>query len=170
MTKNQDETPDNEITEEISAQEAEPQQEDFKDKYLRAQAEAENQRKRFEADRASLLRYGQEGLIEDLLPVVDNFDRATEHVPADQQGSSWVSGIQYIQKNLMDVLAQHGVTSVEAKAGEAYDPETQEAIGTVETNDTPEDHIVQVVAKGYRLHDKLLRPVRVTVAKPTNAN
>jgi len=150
--------------------EIEPETADFQDKYLRAQAELDNQRKRFETERATLLRYGQEALLEDLLPVVDNFDRATEHVPEDQQGSSWVTGIQYIQKNLMDVLAQHGISPVEAKIGDVYDPQTQEAIGTADTTEVAEDHIVQVVAKGYKLHDKLLRPVRVTVAKPTKSN
>lgn len=168
MAKAHDETPaEEEVEEVVTDLPAEP---DFQEKYLRAQADLDNQRKRFEIERANLLKYGQEGLLSDLLPVVDNFDRATEHVPAEQQGSAWVTGIQYIQKNLMDALAQHGVSAVETAVGEAYDPETQEAIGMVESNEVEDGHIVQVAGKGYRLHDRLLRPARVLVATHHQTN
>jgi molecular chaperone GrpE len=138
---------------------------DYKDLWLRAQAEAENVRKRADADRAALLKYGQSALIEELLPVVDNFDRATKSVPADQQDAPWIVGINYIQKNLLSVLEGQGVSVITAKPGDTYDHANQEALGTVETDDIADDHIATVIANGYRLHDRLLRPVQVTVAK-----
>jgi molecular chaperone GrpE len=139
---------------------------DYKELWLRAQAELDNSRKRFEADRAQHVKYSQSGLLEDLLPVVDNFYRATAHVPDEQKGSSWVAGIQYIQKNLLDVLENYHVKEMPLKPGDPFNASREEAIGTISDTDIPEDHIVEVVMKGYLLHDRVLRPAQVMVSKP----
>jgi len=161
----------NEDQEEIvAAPDSSPEEatEDYKDRALRAQAELENMRKRFETDRQNLLRYGKEDLISQLLPVLDNFDRATQHVPADQQESSWVVGIQYIQKNLHDVLENQGVSVIAAKPGDAFDAHQHEAISTADS-EGPDDQILTVVNKGYALNGKLLRPVQVVVSKHSDS-
>ena len=152
------------IPEELEAADQIPEEAtDYKEKWQRAVADLENARKRFETDRTNLLKYGTEALIDDLLPVVDNFYRATEHIPAEQQSSPWVAGIQYIQKNLLDVLEARGLAEIPCKAGDAFDPSVHESIESVENAELPDDSVVEVKSKGYRLHGKLLRPVRVSV-------
>jgi len=133
------------------------------DKLIRAQAEAENQRKRHEQERAQLSKFALAGFIEDLLPVIDNFYRATEHVPAEQKDSPWVTGIQYIQKNLLDVLEARGVMEIPAKKGDHFNPDMHEAIGTRDEGE--EDTILEVTNRGYKLHDRILRPTQVIVSK-----
>lgn len=148
--------------------EAEPhvpeiQEPDYRELAFRVQAELENFRKRTDTERLQMIRFGNEALIEELLPVVDNFDRALKAVPSEQQSSAWVVGMNYIRKNLMDVLEGQGVTVLTANVGDPYDTTIQEALGT-EPSKQPEDTVVSVVANGYRLHDRLLRPVQVTVS------
>lgn len=146
-----------------------PQEEavtDYQALWLRAQADIENLRKRSDAERANLLRFGQEALMTDLLPVIDNFDRATRHIPKEQEDASWVVGIRYIQKNLMDTLTAHGVTQIATKEGDVLDSNKHEVLGITATADAKQDdHIASIVDNGYMLHDRLLRPVRVTVYK-----
>lgn len=142
----------------------EVQEPDYRELALRVQAELENSRKRADSERLQLMKYGNAALIEELLPVVDNFDRAITAVPAEQRETAWVTGLNYIRKNLMDVLEGQGITVLTAKPGDVYDPSLQEALSTVDALDQPEDTIVSIVANGYKLHDRLLRPVQVTVS------
>ena len=139
---------------------------DYHTLWLRAQADMENLRKRSEQERSNLLKFGQAGLLEELLPIVDNFDRATKAVPSDQESAAWVVGIQYIRKNFMDVLESRGVSLVVPEVGQAYDPLLQEALGTLPSEEIPEGHVVSVIANGYKLYDRLLKPAQVTVSKP----
>jgi molecular chaperone GrpE len=139
-------------------------EEEYKENWLRAVAELENSRKRQEQERQTISRYALEGFLEELLPVVDNFYRATEHVPDEQKGSAWVTGIQYIQKNLLDVLQQRGVQEILIAPDSNFDPSTQEAIG-IEESDKAEDTVAEVKQRGYKLHDKVLRPAQVIVYK-----
>ena len=140
----------------------EPDAAQYKDRWQRAVADLENQRKRADQDRIQQRLSAAEGIISELLPVVDNFYRATEHVPAQQKDSSWLTGIMYIQKQLVDVLEAQGVSEIPAKDGDQFDPHTQEAIQH-EVSETEKDNSVMVVSKGYTLNGKLMRPVRVTV-------
>ena len=137
---------------------------EYKALWQRAVADLENARKRFDSERAATIKFGQQSLIEELLPVVDNFYRATSHVPAEQQSSPWVTGIQYIQKNLLDVLAGYGVTEAPVKPGDAYDASAHEAIGTVASSEILDQHVVEVVNRGSRIYDRLLRPASVIVS------
>lgn len=138
--------------------------EDYKEKWQRALAEAENMRKRFEQERQGLRQYALEGFVLDLLPVVDNFYRATEHIPEDQRNASWVTGIQYIQKSLVDTLEKYGVQEISTNVGDVFNPVLHEAVEAV-AGDLPEDHITTITRKGYRLHDRIIRPVQVIVNK-----
>ena len=136
---------------------------DYKEQWARARADLENLRKRSEVERMAALKYASQSLVEDLIPVVDNFYRATEHIPAEQQNSPWVAGIQYIQKNLLDVLVARGLSEIPAKDGDHFDPSIHEAIKQEETSDEALDSTIIILNKGYRLHDKLVRPVHVQV-------
>ncbi|MBU6389566.1 nucleotide exchange factor GrpE [Patescibacteria group bacterium] len=135
------------------------------EKWQRALADLENLRKRHELEKAQWIQYGLAKLLEELLPVVDNFYRATDHIPEDQRNSPWVTGIQYIQKNLLDVLEREGVKEIAVQPGDRFNPGRHEAIDTVETDEMEEDRIVEVKNKGYLLHERVLRPVQVTVSK-----
>jgi molecular chaperone GrpE len=103
-----------------------------------------------------------------LLPVVDNFYRATEHVPEDQKDSTWLTGILYIQKQLISTLESWGVEEIPTKIGDPLDPTIHEAIGIVDNSDIPEDHIASIQNKGYRLNDRVIRPVVVMTSKPSD--
>ncbi|MEI6477477.1 MAG: nucleotide exchange factor GrpE [bacterium] len=142
---------------------SEPQEPDYQDLWQRAVAEQQNAQKRFETEKQNQARYSKQGLIDSLLPVVDNFYRATEHVPTELEGSPWVAGILYIQKNLLDVLEGEGVAEISAKAGDQFDPHLHEAIGVVHEPAQPDDVITEIKNKGYKLHDRILRPVQVIV-------
>lgn len=134
-------------------------------KWQRSVAELENFRKRSEQESALRSKFASEGFVLDILPVVDNFYRATEHVPADLEKAPWVAGIQYIQKQLLDMIAAYGVGEIPAKVGDAFTADTQEAVGTTVDSEKPEGVIAQIVQRGYRLHDKVIRPVQVIVTK-----
>ncbi|HSI21192.1 MAG TPA: nucleotide exchange factor GrpE [Verrucomicrobiae bacterium] len=153
-----------ENTEQIVEETVAPtEQTDYESLYKRALADQENMRKRFDDERKLLGKFAVGDVVIDLLPVLDNFTRATEHVPADQKESSWATGIMYIRKQLMDVLEQRGVQEVTAKIGEKFDPSLHEAIGTVTDNDKEDDTIAEVKSIGYRLHDRVVRPAQVIV-------
>jgi len=136
----------------------------YEELYQRALADAENIRRRVDEEKRQFAKYAQGALIEDLLPVVDNFYRATDHVPEGQKQSAWLAGILHIQKQLLDVLEGAGVKEIMVKPGDTFDSQSHEAIGTAASAKVPEDHIVEVKSRGYLLHDRLLRPAQVIVA------
>lgn len=131
--------------------------------YQRALADLDNQRRRFDDERQLMAKFAIGDLVIDLLPVLDNFTRATEHVPEAEKNSPWATGILHIRKQLMDVLAERGVTEVHAKPGDPFDPSQHEAIGSVANSDQPDDSIAEVKSVGYRLHDRIIRPAQVIV-------
>jgi molecular chaperone GrpE len=146
-------------TEETEEQTAQP---DYQDLYQRSLAEQENLKKRLEQEKRQFAQFALSGAVESLLPVVDNFYRATEHVPAENQNSAWLTGIMHIQKQLSDVLAEWGVVEINVKPGDAFNAEEHEAIGTVDTQEVPEDAVAAVNQRGYTLNGKVLRPAKVT--------
>lgn len=142
---------------------------EYQEKWQRALAETENLRKRHEQERVNWSKFALNDFLSELLPVLDNFDRATEHVPAELQNSPWVTGILYIQKNLLDTLARRGVEEIPVKVGDHLDPAKHEAIG-VEEKEGEEDQVTKVVNKGYMIHDRVLRPVQVFVSQHMSNN
>jgi molecular chaperone GrpE len=130
--------------------------------YLRALADYDNYRRRVERERASAARSGKRDVILSLLEVVDDFDRALQHV-ADAPPPV-VEGFQALQRKLLGVLAAHGVTPFET-VGEKFNPEVHEAIGTVEGNEFEPNTVVDEFQRGYRWGDEVLRVARVRVAQ-----
>jgi molecular chaperone GrpE len=133
---------------------------DFKDRYLRTLADFENFRKRSEREKQDYFKYAMAGVIKDLLPVLDNFDRALEHA---EEGDDIHKGVSLIYKQLFDVLRRHGLRIVE-EANVRFDPNIHEAVITEEDPNVPSHTVVAVLQKGYFLHDRLLRPAMVKVA------
>ena len=133
---------------------------DFKDRYLRTLADFENFRKRSEREKQDYFKYAMAGVIKDLLPVLDNFDRALEHA---EEGDDFHKGVSLIYKQLFDGLRRHGLRIVD-EANVRFDPNIHEAVITEEDPNVPSHTVVAVLQKGYFLHDRLLRPAMVKVA------
>lgn len=134
----------------------------WRDVAMRTAAEYDNYRKRSVKDRESFTRYANCSLIEELLPVVDNFEMGMQMAQQDTQSMIYI-GMNMVQKQLHDFLDSQGVISINAKVGEAFDHNKHEAIQS-EQSDLPEGSIVRVIRKGYKLKDRLLRPVNVVTA------
>lgn len=134
------------------------------DRLLRQAAELENFKKRTARERDDAVRFANESLIKDLLPVVDNLERAIAHAAGGGNGKPLVEGVEMVLRGLLDVLVKHGVTQISA-AGQAFDPTKHEAMAQVETENHEPNSVVEELHKGYMLRDRLLRPALVSVAK-----
>lgn len=135
------------------------------DRLLRQAAELENYKKRTARERDEAIRFGNESLIKDLLPVVDNLERAIAHAaPSGDDSNPLVEGVSMVLRGLMDTLAKHGVTAISAE-GRSFDPSKHEAMNQVETADHEPNSVIAELHKGYMLRERLLRPALVSVAK-----
>jgi molecular chaperone GrpE len=131
----------------------------------RAMADLANLRKRQARDLADARQRAIEGLIVELLPVLDNFHLAlgaTEARPEQEESGSIVEGLKMVRSMLMGVLERYGVSEITA-AGEVFDPNLHEAVGLDHESDSEPGRITSVVLRGYRMNDKVLRPTRVIV-------
>jgi molecular chaperone GrpE len=134
------------------------------DLYLRQVAELENFKKRVAREKEEAIRYGNEALVKDLLPVLDNLERAVEHAELGGNGKPLLAGIELVLKGFLEVLEKHGVTQISAK-GEPFNPQKHEAFAQVESTDHEPNTVVEELHKGYFMADRLLRPSLVSVAK-----
>lgn len=139
------------------------------DGWKRCQADFENYKKRQAESQKDLLRYSTQSIVLQILPVIDNFQASTAHIPEDQKENPWVTGIMYIQKQLEQVLTDNGVEEREVKVGDNFDPALHEAIENKECaceageEKKFQNKIKQVVTRGYAIGDKVIRPARVIV-------
>jgi molecular chaperone GrpE len=140
--------------------EAEEQVRANDDRFLRERAELENFKKRMQREKAEAVRFASEPLIRDMLPVVDNLERALEHGAGN--GASVLEGVRMVLKSLLDVLERHGVERIDA-VGQPFDPERHQAMAQVESLEHEPNQVVQQHHCGYLLHGRLLRPALVTV-------
>jgi molecular chaperone GrpE len=132
-----------------------------RDIYLRKLAEFDNFRKRVEREREENRLAGVEEMIRELLPVLDNFDRALQH--AEDDSGAFLQGIEMIAKQLWDTLERRGVEEVNP-VGKQFDPELHEAVQRVEDGEHPPGTVAWVMLKGYTMGDRLIRPAMVGVA------
>jgi molecular chaperone GrpE len=132
-------------------------------RYVRAVAEFDNARKRGAREREEYTRYANESLLRDILPVLDNLDRALQAARAEPGTSSLSTGVELIQRELLRVLEKFGLTAF-TSVGQPFDPERHEAIARVPSADVPDMTVAGETARGYLLHGRVLRPAMVTVA------
>jgi len=132
----------------------------LRDRYVRTLADFENLRKRTEREKADFFRYAVAAVMKDILPVIDNFDRALEHA---EEGDEFHKGVLLIYKQLFETLQKHGLRPI-AEADVPFDPNIHEAVVREEDSSVPSHTVVAVLQKGYFLHDRLLRPALVKVA------
>jgi molecular chaperone GrpE len=136
----------------------------LKDRYLRALADSENARKRIRQQNDETVRVQRENLLRELLPIVDNLERAVDAARAGGNGKPIVEGVEMVLRSMLDFLKSHGVTQLTA-VGQPFDPQRHEAVDQIESSGHPPNTVVNEFHRGYQIGDRLLRPARVAVAK-----
>jgi molecular chaperone GrpE len=134
-----------------------------KDRHLRLAADFDNFRKRARQEQLDTVQYASGALVERLLPIVDDLQRVLEHAPGEVD-QTWLKGLELTVQKLESVLAEQGVTPIPT-VGKPFDPKLHEAIGTVESDEHPEDTVLAELRRGYRHHDRVVRPALVKVAR-----
>jgi molecular chaperone GrpE len=154
--------------EELEAALAEVQREfaELKDRHLRLAADFENSRRRALREREEALLFGHQNVVKELLPSVDNLERAIDHARQGGEGSQegLLEGVELVLREVFAVLARHGVVPIEAQ-GQPFDPALHEAMAQLPDGTVPANTVVQVFQPGYQLRGRLLRPARVVVSK-----
>ncbi len=141
------------------AVESKAKAQEYLESWQRAQADYANFKKRLEQDKADAVKYANAGIILKILPVLDDFERAVEHVPPELEKAPWVGGINGIARKLESALEAVGVTAIKAQ-GEYFDPTLHEACGCAPG---PEGVVVSELSRGYKLGERVIRPARVMV-------
>jgi molecular chaperone GrpE len=137
-----------------------PEDVDWKNRYMRTLADFENFRKRSDREKQDFYKYALAGTFKELLPVLDNFDRALDHA---EEGDDFHRGVLLIYKQLFDILKKAGLRPIE-EPGVRFDPNIHEAVMREEDPSVPGQTVTAILQKGYFLHDRLLRPALVKVA------
>lgn len=142
------------------------ERDEFKDRFMRALADAENSRKRAERDRREAEQYGGTRISRDLLPVYDNLKRALDAATDDTrtQAAALIEGVELTLRELTNVMTKHGVKPVSPAVGEQFDPQLHQAMFEAPVPGTKAGQIIQVMTEGFTLHDRLLRPAQVGVS------
>ncbi|MEJ6400714.1 nucleotide exchange factor GrpE [Nicoliella lavandulae] len=141
------------------------QLDDMEDKYLRAAAELKNVQNRAKKEQATLLRYDGQKLATNILPIVDNLNRALQVKVDDKSGQQLKQGVEMVAKHLEKALSDSNIEVLDVD-GKEFDPNFCQAVQTVPAdNDHPTDHVVEVLQNGYKLADRVIRPAMVVVAK-----
>lgn len=134
------------------------------DQMLRIAAEFENYKKRVQREQTELMKYAGENIIKDLIPILDNFERAINSAKSNSSSDSLHQGIDLIYKQLTELLKQRGVSQIEA-VGKKFDPNLHEAVLQVASNEYPENTVIAEFQKGYILNNRVVRPSIVSVSK-----
>ena len=134
------------------------------DKYLRISAELDNYKKHAARERADLIKFSNETIIKDILPVMDSLDRALDHAQNAGGNDKFLHGLKIIHSQLLQFLEKHGVRRVES-VGKEFDPNIHEAVLKVESKEHGDNEIIEEFEKGYLLHNRLLKPAKVSVSK-----
>ncbi|MBW6416259.1 nucleotide exchange factor GrpE [Celeribacter sp. PS-C1] len=152
------------LSEELEQLRAE--RDEFRDRFMRAVADAENSRKRADRDRREAENYGGSKLARDMLPVFDNMKRAIDAIAEDQRETqaALIEGIELTMRELLNTFSKHGIQIVSPEVGETFDPQIHEAMFEAPVPGTKAGDIIQVMNVGFMIHDRLLRPAQVGVS------
>lgn len=142
------------------------ERDELRDRFMRALADAENIRKRGERDRREAEQYGGSKLARDMLPVYDALKRALDAAGDEQKANSaaLIEGVELTLRELSNIFAKHGIQRISPQIGDAFDPQQHEAMFEAPVPAVPGGGIIQVMAEGFLLHDRLLRPAQVGVS------
>lgn len=164
-TTPEEETPDTPETQPVEEQHEVDELTKWREMAMRTAAEYDNYRKRCVKDREEFTKYANRSLLEELLPVIDNFEMGMQMAAQQGTDSMMYIGMSMVQKQLADFLAAQGVEAIEAAPGQEFDHNLHEAIMS-EPSDQPEGTIIRILRRGYNLRGRLLRPVNVVTAAP----
>ncbi|WP_322893202.1 MULTISPECIES: nucleotide exchange factor GrpE [unclassified Yoonia] len=150
--------------EELDALRAE--RDEFRDKFMRALADAENTRKRADRDRREAENYGSTKFARDMLPIYDNLRRALQSADESEQevNKALLEGVELTMRELISVFKRHGIDPIVPQVGDRFDPQLHQAMFEAPLPGTKAGDIIQVAAEGFMLHDRLLRPAQVGVS------
>ena len=142
------------------------ERDDFRNKFMRALADAENSRKRADKDRKEAEEYGGAKLSRDLLPIHDNLERAIEasSETSDSESKALIDGVELTMRELLNVFRKHGIEPIAPEIGDKFDPKVHQAMFEAPLPGTNSGDIIQVSAQGFMLYDRLLRPAQVGVS------
>ncbi len=161
--KTKPETSETKIKEKLTKLQAE--KDDLEDKFLRSQAEMQNMQNRYNNERAQLIKYESQSLAKDVLPAMDNLERALATKVDDEASKQLKKGVQMTLDSLVKAMKDHGISEITAE-GVKFDPNLHQAVQTVAAeNDDQKDYVVRVLQKGYLYKDRTLRPAMVVVAQ-----
>ena len=156
-----------EIDEEaLAVEELRAERDQYRDRFMRALADAENARKRSDKDRREAENYGGSKLARDMLPVYDNMKRALETTTEEQKEAfgPLLEGVELTMRELLNVFKKYGIEVIAPEVGDKFDPKHHEAMFEAPVPGTVAGEIIQVAAEGFMLHDRLLRPAQVGVS------
>ena len=141
------------------------ERDEYRDRFMRALADAENSRKRADKDRREAENYGGSKMARDLLPVYDNMKRAVEAAGDEQKeaAAALIEGVELTMRELLNVFKKHGIQPISPQVGDRFDPQLHQAMFEAPLPGTKAGDIIQVSAEGFMLHDRLLRPSQVGV-------
>jgi len=142
---------------------------DYMNRWQRAQADLSNYKRRAEQEREQERKYALAPLFLEMLKIQDNFYRAFDSLPVELREFSWVQGVALTYAQVDSLLRLYGVTPLETKTGDPFDPAKHEAVTHEETDAYPDGAITAEYQRGYQLHDRVLRPALVRVAKPKSS-
>jgi len=151
------------VSEEAGAPATDPKVEELTRDLQRTAADFANYRKRTDAERVDFVKYAKSDLIAKLLDVLDGYDRALGTVPDEAKKQPWVEGMWLVERKLRSILEAEGLTPIDS-LGKPFDPYMHQAVAHLES-DEPEGTVIAEFSKAYRLHDRVIRPALVTVAK-----
>lgn len=134
-----------------------------KEGWQRAHAEFANYKKRVERERTDLFQRASLDTLKDLLPVIDDFDRAFNSIPEDLTDNPWIGGVNMIQRKFITLLEKYEIEPIDP-SGEMFDPNFHEAVGTDDSDDVASGHVTVTLQKGYKAGNQILRPALVKVA------
>lgn len=157
--------PEEETQPEVAAPKPDERQE-LQDKYLRLAAEFENYKRRAQRDQREYVQFANEGLLKELLPIVDNLERAIQASKEQRESEGLVQGVELTLKQFLETLMKFGVRRIDS-VGTLFDPALHQAVARVESADAPENTVLEEYQKGYLLHDRVLRAAMVAVAVAT---
>ena len=158
------EVSDREPTLEEKAADAESKYKEMQDRYLRLNAEFDNFKKRMMRENSDRLKYFNMELIKELLPSVDNLERAISHAGDENSDlENMIEGLQMVYKGMQEAFGKFGVSEIES-IGKEFDPNCHQAVGMIESQEVPENHVAEECLKGYYLHDRIIRPTMVRVS------
>ena len=158
------EVSDREPTVEERAADVESKYKEMQDRYLRLNAEFDNYKKRMMRENSDRLKYFNMELIKELLPSVDNLERAISHAGDENSDlENMIEGLQMVYKGMQEAFGKFGVSEIES-IGKEFDPNCHQAVGMIESQEVPENHVAEECLKGYYLHDRIIRPTMVRVS------